>query len=326
MYIVVKNSSCIFLIIFLIFVLSINGDTQEGVEIKETQKSLKEVYRELKKLKEGQVFIYYKKETIIREPEDKRGYLKHLLTELEKALKKGKKCGKVRRAEGNLVEIDKGAIHKVHERDVYIVYDSSGRYKGKVEIGAIADAISIGRSYEIKKDKRIEPGDKVKYRGNRKFFEWGIVGGEKRSMKLAGGGFTWKWNFRGGWGIELWTAGFRARRSVINEKKDVREDAWFLFPIGVKKYFFGYPGWISGYIGSGIYYFEGDYDQYYPEDEEVRKFYLYPWLSMGIEFFSGYRIHMNFEIRYLYGPTIHIGGEKFVARPLFMCIGFSTGW
>ena len=107
---------------FIIFCIILKGIAYcEEIEIKNQDIELEELY---KKIKQGeQINIYYHKETIIKE-QTREEYLEHLVRELKTALKKGKNYGVLRRLEGNLVEMDKGSIHKVRERDVYKVYDS----------------------------------------------------------------------------------------------------------------------------------------------------------------------------------------------------------
>lgn len=80
--------------------------------------------------------------------------------------------GQVLASYGSQVHIDRGSLHEVRERDIYAVYDSSGRYKGKTEMRGIGDNQSIGQLYTGTK-KEVEPGDTVKFLGQRKFFGLG---------------------------------------------------------------------------------------------------------------------------------------------------------
>jgi len=300
--------------------------SSEKIEIKE-EKELEEVYKKLRKLEKEGIEFHYRKETIIKEGvKDERGYLKHLLSELEKALKKGKKYGKINRVEGNLVEIDKGAIHKVHDRDVYIVYDSSERYKGKIEIGAIADAISIGRSYEVKKGRKIEPGDEVKYRGQRKIFEIGLLLFTKSESLIMGeryhGGFAfvYKYNLRGGLGFEV-IVGF-----LINDTytfNELETDRRFCYPFGIRKYF-NYPHWFSPYTGVGFSYFSGKYETPNIVDK-VYKTNVYPYMNIGIQLTAA-SLHFDIGVMYFHGPVVKFAGETLRERPLIGYGSISMTW
>ena len=79
--------------ILLISLCSMVYSQEKTVIETNENKELEEVYEKMKQLKKEGIEFHYRKETIIKKEgvEDKRGYLKHLLSELEKAHKKGKK-------------------------------------------------------------------------------------------------------------------------------------------------------------------------------------------------------------------------------------------
>jgi len=326
-----KNNVLILILVSFFICGAVYSQEKNNIEIKEEQE-LEEIYNRIRELKKEGIEIHYQKVIIQKGPEDERGYLKHLLSELEKALKKGKKYGKINRVEGDLVEIDKGAIHKVHDRDVYIVCDSSGRYKGKVEIGAIADAISIGRSYEVKKGRKIEPGDKIRFRGNRKFFEIGLSGawrGNNRDMDVnfyvdkhftgwRSIGLNWLWNLRGGQGLEFWTGYLEQRRfySKYNIYYEDYSDRVRIFAsLGYRKYFF-YPWMVSPFLSCGLAYFSG---KYYHKSETVSKLELIPYFTAGLQLFSGRSFHIELTSKFFYGPKIKIGKGLSMNGPIY-CI------
>lgn len=311
----------------------------EETEIK-TDKNKKEL-EELKELYEN-----LKKE---KEP-PKEEYLEQLLQELKSALNKGKKSGKVRRAEGKLVEIDKGAVHKVHERDVYIVYDSlTDKYVGKIEIEAIADAISIGESYEQK--RVIYPGDIIKFRGQRRFMEIGLLYGVSKfegARRYSGLGTTWKYNLRGGWAADFLLSFIEKvdDRSDLLYYSEEYDDEGYLrakykrtkyadlykiyFCLGVKKYFL-FPSMVSPFIGSGISLLGLEHD--YSEKSEItttgdkfKKNIFLPYFTAGVQLFSGQPLHVDIEARYFAGPKLNAEPEPIKIRPIIFCTSVSFAW
>jgi len=306
----------------------------EEIEIKEEQE-LEDIYEKLKKIKKEGIEIHYRKETIIKEGvRDEKGYLKHLLSELETALKKGKKIAKINRVEGNLVEIDKGAIHKVHDRDVYIVYDSSGEYKGKIEIGAIADAISVGRSYELKKRKQLDTDDKIKFRGQRKIFEIGLIGGGSLdSTKYPCYGLRFEYKLRGGTGFEFLFTSIKREGFIFESHSPERLEylfgnSEFKWPFLIKKYF-KYPYHISPYLGTGLslgefhYEYESCITGLIHKRLSQRKYSAL--LNIGIQFITA-SLSFDLGVMYFHGPVIEFMGERIVERPMVGYGSISMTW
>src|SRR3989339_1528943 len=314
-------------IIFLLYLGCIMSSIIYAEEVSESD-NLQEKYQELKGLKELKGPEYYFMKEIIYEEQKQDEYLEHLTQELKSALKKGKKEGVIRRVEGNLAEIDKGAIHKVRERDVYYVYDSSGYFKSKLEIGAIADAVSIGDIYGMKEN--ISKGDRVKWIGQRKFFELGLLFGAGRTasknyresgrLSYSGGGLIWRWNFRKGWAVSfLWAEFLRFPESkqipfgswgVLNKS----EKTYFLFPCGIRRNLF-YPQKLSSYleIGAaafkGVYEYDGARDEIYSyskhEQLNLIKRETVPYASTGLKMRMGVFItELNWW--YFAGPKVQI--------------------
>lgn len=293
------------------------------------QEDLEKVYKRLKEQKKDKdIEIYYTKETIIKEPVEKDEYLNHLIGELRKSLKKGKRWGAVRRVEGRLVEIDKGAVHKIHERDVYIVHDSSGRYKSKLEVEAIADAISIGTSYEQK--ETIEPGDTVKFRGQRKLLQLGVIYGfSEMRGGYSGLGMTWEYTLRSGWGIDFLVTSFTRTRARYLMVEDYREIVNIPLSLGVRKYFY-YPFWVSPFAGLGGSYLKIDHtrilrDEYFETIEETKVVELIPYFVIGTQF-SGEQFHVNLEARYFHGSKLNVEPEPLKVRPIIYCASISFTW
>jgi hypothetical protein len=259
---------------------------------------------------EKNIEIYYLektiKETIIQEA-PKEEYLEHLLQALKDSLKKGKKTGKIRRVEKDLVEIDKGAVHKVRERDIYKVYDSSsGAYKGKIEIQAIADAVSIGQNYNLK-GSSLNVNDTIKFLGNRKYMEFGLQTG------IQSIGLVWRYNMFGGWGFEFMFASSRIDRTVNSIELTYRINHSF----GARKYF-NFPSLYCPYIGIGVVSkvsvnFNTEYNNL-------------PYLTFGAQLFSCRALHLDLELRYLAFPEFNIGSISIKDYPLIFLTSFCMSW
>ncbi|MFH1282410.1 MAG: hypothetical protein ABII27_01950 [bacterium] len=226
---------------------------------------------------------YYQREIIKEVPEKKSKYEEQLFSEMRARLKKSKKTGEIWRVEGDLIELNKGSIHKVREGDVYRIYNNENTYIGKMEIGAIADTISIGLSY--KKNHSIKKGDTARYSGQRCFWGTGLLYGQNKATFNGIGDYTfgrfsdyemfglyWRFVFRKDWGI-----GFLAGQ--VNMKQDgIRLNGVSnKFPDGWKKYEgFNYT-YASKYYSQGTFYsidYEGNYEINFPID--VRKYFFHP--------------------------------------------------
>lgn len=307
---------------FLSVLVCLSGSANGQAVSQDGQGDLKQLYKELKEQKRDKnVEIYYRQETIIREPEDRDAYLKHLLRELNKTLKKGKKEGTVRKVEGGLVEIDKGAVHKIRERDVYIVYDSAGRYKSKIEVEAIADATSIAASYEQKNP--IESGDAVKFRGQRKLLELGLMYGSSENSggkKYEGLGMTWRYNLRSGLGFEF--LGSFLKRYRIKESS--AEKISIPLSLGARKYFY-YPFWVSPFVGLGGSYLRVESTRWGEDSGATDTTRLAPYFVVGTQF-SGEQFQVNFDARYVHGPQLSLGQSQVKIRPVIYCTSISFAW
>lgn len=308
---------------------------------------LEDIYNKYKE--NGEINIYFQKnETIIKE-ESREEYLEHLVQELKSALKKGKKLGKIRRVEGNLAEIDKGAIHKVREMDVYKVYNPAGQYKGKLEIGAIADAVSIGEIYS--ENNQFLPEDKIKYLGRRRFYKLGMeVACEPKLEyeKFWGFGAKFEYTFRGGYSLLVIFSNYYRQNyeySIISEinysyyYSDDKND-YIYMPFGINKYF-NYPGNISPFIGLGSAYEHIEFS--YTEEETIngntikdirvdKKEYnrLIPFIQSGVQI-APFAIICDIGVRGFYETKLSIKTYDFErtynANWIFIpFISFSMGW
>ncbi|OGS21327.1 MAG: hypothetical protein A2252_08790 [Elusimicrobia bacterium RIFOXYA2_FULL_39_19] len=274
-------------------VTTFQGNEPLTIQKSSYDKDIQGLIEDLKNNKiNANIAIYYIEKTIIKEgPKDE--YLEHLLQSLKDNLKKGKKEGKIRRIENNLVEIDKGSIHKVRERDIYNVFDSTtGKYKGKLEVDAIADAVSIGSTYNRNK-YQMNKDDKIKYYGQRKVFGLGVIGGGtanefpsatkqldlEKHICIRGAGLLWEWSFKNGWGVQWLLGSYVYKTAVPNRTFIIYQDPYTIFkkridnqyeielmsPVIFKKNFF-YPSTVSPYLGLGIGYLRNQFYNYIFED------------------------------------------------------------
>jgi len=344
----------IIIISFVVIKIELNICAENNYnEIKVIEKEIK-LEELLQKIKEGQnINIYYREETIIKESQ-REEYLEHLANELKTSLKKGKKYGKIRRIEDNLVEIDKGAIHKVRERDVYRVYDSSERCKGVVEVGAIADAVSIGEIYSVK--NKLLSGDKIKYIGQRRYYKLGIEGGAElfndnsdlTFMEPIYSGFGPKFEYiiKGGYGFCILLSYYSKKigfsDNYIGDLHDILDEKidYIYAPFGVNKYF-NYPGFYSPFLGLGVgyKYSELKYSEQTRNDtgELIKDINLrgikkgiIPYVQIGLQF-SSLAIIVEIGMRCYYEPRQEFMNTKYkrVYRAEILYIpnlSLSMGW
>jgi len=223
---------------------------------------------------------------------EKKGVEVYLKLEKKAKVFKPKKQGQVIAAYEKDVQIDRGSLHKVRERDIYAVCNPEGKLKGAMEISAIGDRESLGELYQ-KKGPKIEPGDQVIYLGQRKYYGAGNFYGKslppsekekeegmEKALQLSGLTTVLSWVFRGGWGIHLAFPNYigEYRYSSYQDVKvttypdesrltqnfclvkNLTVNIWA--PLWVKKNFF-YPSWFSPYLGAGLAYFTGNFRHHY---------------------------------------------------------------
>jgi len=124
-----------------------------------------------------------------------------------------KEVAEITAVQGGRLIIDKGTLNEVHERDLYRIIDSSGNFKGFLEVRGIGDTQSsavfskVGWTY--KKTPPPVPGDYGVFLGQRRLFGLGVVAGaaQRKQMLHAfdetkGGGLLWSLRFYDGWGVE----------------------------------------------------------------------------------------------------------------------------
>ncbi|MFH2070070.1 MAG: hypothetical protein ABIJ11_02500 [Elusimicrobiota bacterium] len=266
--------------------------------------------------------------------EKKQGTTEVYLKLDRKALFVPKKEGHVLASYGRQVHIDRGSLHEVRERDIYAIYDSSGKYKGKIELAGIGDHQAIGKLYTDTK-KEIGPGDTVKYLGQRRFFGLGVYGSvdmnsvvnvfgsivdksEKR-VEARSGGLLWWWTFTNGWGINwIWMS---HHSSLETEKKYFKMNYWF--PLTIRKHFF-YPSWISPYIGCSFGWLEVGFGEQFGGAKWYKNIFLSP--TTGLELFQTKLFHVSFNANYITAPEMEHSDEKFQYSVWIVSFGITTNW
>lgn len=270
-----------------------------------------------------------------------------------------KRKAEVTAVQGDRAMFNRGTLHEVHERDLYWIYDSSGRSKGLLEVRGIGDLQSSGKLYNALEDRKgdaltTRPGDRLVFAGQRKLFALGAAGGLRIGSEHAfgknetseGGGLLWNCMFHDGWGVEVLFGGYRrkleAGRSIpipstSNHESDVTErKASYIMPIWLKKNFF-FPKVVSPFLAAGFSFFTGSnrYQKIYGSsnpaeryviDDTARKTTLAPVLGAGLELFPARFLRPRVDVRWFLGPRLTTGGDTFYTRSLFVSFGFFTAW
>ncbi|MFH1367993.1 MAG: hypothetical protein ABII64_02575 [Elusimicrobiota bacterium] len=216
-----------------------------------------------------------------------------------------KKRGKVLASYGPKVSIDRGSLHEVGERDIYAVYDSSGKFVANVEAAGIGDYETIAYKWGSDK-KKIDPGYNIVLVGKRRFFGLGIICGVSLPLKdktsvsffekstvlsktedidalksygnfensatlFAPAGLLWEWQLKDGWGVQWFWGDYAYITSEYHYKQRTIADSNGVFQ--------GYS-----YIGSRTEYTVHLYSPF-----AVKKNFLYPnWFSPYIGLGAGY--------------------------------------
>lgn len=234
-----------------------------------------------------------------------------------------KKHGNVTLVEGNKIMINRGSLHDVDKRDVYMIYDANGKAKGQVELYGIGDFLSTGKAYKsieyMGASAPIEPGDKIQFMGNRKILGLGVILSRAAGQSVQDGsedyvkgvGLLSSIYFRNGWSLD-WLIGQFSKKLRPTGSHVVYVD--LNAPLVLKKSFY-YPGTISPFLGLGV----AQYKVQIKETAQVHcpglpfcttvldrneKTGLIPFPSLGVEFFTGNAIHLRIETHYYDTPSI----------------------
>lgn len=259
-----------------------------------------------------------------------------------------KRLGEVTAIQGEHAMIDRGSLHEVRERDIYRVYDSSGRYKGLLELRGIGDRQSSGKLYNALEDfrrdaRKTAPGDRVVFAGQRKLFGLGFAGGLMARKEYVGqaneenfgGGLLWSVTFPDGWGAEVLFGAYgrtgKSKMSVASGPgiQTLERRALFIAPFWAKKNFF-YPSAVSPFVAAGASVFSGHHKWVSTTanafDENKSAAGLVPMLGAGVEFFPGRFFRPRFDVRYFAGPKITAGSSTYNTESVFYSLGFLTTW
>ncbi|MDX6768916.1 MAG: hypothetical protein SF051_05245 [Elusimicrobiota bacterium] len=256
--------------------------------------------------------------------------------------------GEITAVQGDHAMVDRGSLHKVRERDIYRVYDSSGRYKGLLELSGVGDRQSSGKLYNALEDYRRDAsktatGDRVVFAGQRKLFGLGLEGGLMAKKDLVGqareenfgGGLLWSITFPDGWGAEVLFGAYgrngRSKMSVVPGPgvRTLDRQALFIAPMWLKKNFF-YPSAVSPFLAAGASVFAGRNNWVSTGamtfDENASKSTVVPMLGAGVELFPGRFFRPRFDVRYFAGPKITAGSNTYYTESVFYSFGFLTSW
>ncbi|MBI4425647.1 MAG: hypothetical protein HY554_18090 [Elusimicrobia bacterium] len=263
-----------------------------------------------------------------------------------------KHVAEVTAVQGDRAMIDRGTLHEVHERDLYRIFDSSGGYKGLLEVRGIGDLQSSGLLHNRWEDRRpraleTRPGDAAVFVGQRRLLGLGLMGGSQlgRTQTLYafdhsnGGGILWNITFYNGWGLEVLFGVYRIaggdatwNRQTGNQYQSQVDEriAEFMAPTWLKKNFF-YPSICSPFAAAGFTYLQAKhrFDHLVPtstgEEIKLRKG-LIPVLGAGIEFFPVRFFRPRFEVRHFFGPRVIARGNIFRTESTFYSVGVMTAW
>ena len=262
-----------------------------------------------------------------------------------------KRHGEVTSVQGDHAMIDRGSLHELRERDIYKVYDSSGRYKAMLELRGVGDLQSSGKLYNALEDisrraPSVARGDRVVFVGQRKLFGLGFEGGVKATRSQIGhifeenygGGLLWNVTFPDGWGAEVLFGAYarvgKVRQSAAFDPvvQKLERRALFITPVWAKKSFF-YPSPVSPFLAAGVSLFVGSNHRIYDNastgakiDEEAKKSTVVPMLGAGFEFFPGRFFRPRLDVRYFKGPTLRARDNAYRTESVFYSAGFATTW
>jgi hypothetical protein len=273
----------------------------------------------------------------------------------------GKFHGEITAVQGDHVMIDKGTLQEVHERDVYSIYDSSGHYRGLLEVRGIGDLQSSGILYNRFEDfhKRASEasiGDRIVFVGQRMQFGLGLEGGTSSyrpkfldgEEDVGGGGLVWNITLAGGLGLEV-MAGLYAREGrneaaiekgslflggpiVATVNGEETRKAHYIAPIWLKKNFF-YPSIVSPYIAAGTYWFQGRHtftrtsnSGQQLETDTAKRGFFYPTIGAGVEFFPTRLFRPRISVRHFFGPDLGTLGVHFGTSITIYSLGVVASW
>ncbi|MBI4368711.1 MAG: hypothetical protein HY547_00625 [Elusimicrobia bacterium] len=296
--------------------------------------------REVMSMKETEGVYYYKAyapekvrvlpgENIFLEITKKEEKLKRFEKE---AIFMKKKYATVTFVEGEKAMINRGSLHNVDKRDVYKVFDSSGKAKGEIELYGVGDFLSAGiinypielQSSEIK----IQTNDTAIFSGNRKLIGLGTLivlpvgggkGSEQGGVQITGGGNAWSIILKKGKIVEINLANLER----IVSPPGIREiKTFYISPIWFRKAFF-YPGFISPSVSIGLAY---SINRVIPNDVTLTdKTGLAPMVGIGVETFTGKMIHARLDLQYYYSSRKY-EGHTFKTDALFLLGGLTFNW
>lgn len=278
----------------------------------------------------------------------------------------GKRRGEITAVQDGRAMIDRGTLHEVRERDLYKIFDSSGGYKGFLEIRGIGDLQSSGVLYNRVEDRHRRvlatvPGDRTVFVGQRKLMALGILAGfaPRRREEFGkreeadGGGLAWDLMFKNGWGVELLFGGYQrvmsASKRVVKppeptlknvtslEKLDMK--VVYYAPLLVKKNFF-FPSVVSPFVVIGgapvrasLQFYELYHDPNASPPSGIQenawsasRTTVAPIAGAGVDFFPARLIRPRVDVRWFAGPTLHAGHKTLNTEMLTLSFSIFSAW
>jgi hypothetical protein len=268
-----------------------------------------------------------------------------------------KRVAAISAVQGGRAMINRGSMSEVHEKDLYRVYDSSGHYKGLLELSAVGDTQASGALYNALEDRHrgaltTAEGDKAVFAGQRKFLGLGFIGGVRSSNDTVitqkestfAFGLLWDTTFRDGLGLEVLFGGFTrdgqesAHLNLTGGNgayEQVTHQSAFFAPIWVKKNFF-YPSPVSPFVAAGGSLLTALNSYHYQVfsgpntlssvDGSKKLTTIEPVVGAGLEFCQGYFFRPRLEVRYFFGPKVTVSGNVYDTASLYYSAGFVMAW
>lgn len=270
-----------------------------------------------------------------------------------------KRLGEITAVQDGRAMIDRGTLHEVRERDIYKIYDSSGGYKGFLEIRGIGDLQSSGVLYNRMEDRRklalkTVPGDRTVFVGQRKLLALGVLTGipmRRRTEyaareKAVGGGLAWDLMFKNGWGFELMFGLFQRNLSSSEvlapdlnntDLQKLDSKAVYYAPFVVKKNFF-FPAVVSPFLMAGGTFVEASLKYHelhsHPGVPPIRtdetwadsRATVAPVFGAGVDFFSARLIRPRIDFRWIAGPTLRAGHKTFNTETGLLSFSVFSAW
>jgi hypothetical protein len=185
-------------------------------------------------------------------------------------------------------------------------------------LAGIGDHQSIGRLYAGTK-KEVEPGDTVKFLGQRKFFGLGVYTTYMADSARNMPGLLWWWTFTDGWGLKWMWVGYSGFLDIGNAEIRIE----YLFPLALRKHII-YPAVFSPFVGVSMGYW-ADYVSLKDYREQYGNSGIGIFPVAGIELLQTRLFHVHLDGTYMH-KTVNYGENNFQISKWFFSFGVTTNW